>query len=351
VGPTDAPGGDADAGGEGPADCGVGDAGEPLELRCAGLYSDFASKTVAPGVVPYDPGLHLWSDGADKSRWISLPAGQTIDTSNMDEWVFPVGTRLYKEFVLGGVRIETRMLWKRGPQNWYPTTYRWSADGQSSATELLTGELDVTDAGYEVPSQARCVKCHSGRRDFVLGFEAVSLSTPAATGLTMSALVAQSRLTKPPSAPLTIPGTAVEQAALGYLHANCGETCHNANSDAAALYTGLFLRLEVGSLASVAATNAYKTSWNVATQLYMGAPKRVAPCDIASSCIYVRPSQRDGLQDARAGTQMPPVDTHAVDAVGISAIAAWINEGCVSDAGVSDAGVSDAGVSDAGADR
>ena len=120
-------------------DCGVGMAGEPTDLRCTGLYSDWDSKTVATDLTQYDPGLHLWSDGADKLRWIYLPPGQKIDTSDMDEWTFPVGTKVFKEFriALGDAstetRIETRLLWKQAPGTWYRTTYRWTSDGVSDA--------------------------------------------------------------------------------------------------------------------------------------------------------------------------------------------------------------------------
>jgi hypothetical protein len=170
--------------------CGVtGPSGEPGELSCTGLYSDWTKKTLAPDVVNYAPGLVLWSDGAQKTRWIQLPAGQKIDTSSMDEWTFPVGTKIWKEFRLplgdasAPVRIETRLLWKQGANDWVRTTYRWSADGETSAVELMAGELDANGAGYEVPSVYECNDCHNGRVDGVLGFEAVALAAPGATGL------------------------------------------------------------------------------------------------------------------------------------------------------------------------
>ncbi len=84
----------ADAGTDATSDCAAGAAGQPTELRCTGLYADWNTKTLAPGVRPYDPGLHLWSDGADKARWIYLPPGTQIDTSNMDQWTFPKGTKI-----------------------------------------------------------------------------------------------------------------------------------------------------------------------------------------------------------------------------------------------------------------
>jgi hypothetical protein len=332
-------GGDAAEGGTidaGDGGCAVGMSGEAIDLQCAGLYSDWVNKTTAPGVVEYAPAFPLWSDGAGKTRWIDLPAGQQIDTSNMDEWVFPVGTRLWKEFRLplgaGGaeIRIETRLLWKTGAGTWYRTTYRWSADGTSSATELTTGEADA-GAGYEIPSQFKCNGCHGGRVDNVLGFEAVSLAAPGATGLTMTDLVNKSLLTNPPAAPIVVPGTATETAALGWLHANCGISCHNGGNGAAA-GSGLFMRLNVAQLASVQATDTYTTGWNQMTSSFQildaAATYRIHACDTTTSCVYYRASRRTGLAGTPNGIQMPPIDSHKIDDAGLAAVAAWIDEGC-----------------------
>ena len=62
-------------------DCVQTTGGAPTELRCTGLYSDFAAKLMAPGVREYKPAVALWSDGAVKRRWIALPAGSVIDSS------------------------------------------------------------------------------------------------------------------------------------------------------------------------------------------------------------------------------------------------------------------------------
>jgi hypothetical protein len=318
------------AGDAGAIDCGVGPQGEPTDLRCTGLYSDWDSKTVSSGATQYDPGLHLWSDGADKTRWIDLPANTTIDTSDMDEWVFPTGTKVWKEFVLGGHRIETRLLWKQTAAAWYMTTYRWSAD-ESSATELVSGATNADGNGYEIPSQGQCHTCHNGRQDVLLGFEAVSMSSPGASGMSMSTLVANGLLTAPPTAPITIPGSPTAVAALGYLHMNCGTSCHNAGSgDAYA--TGLFMRLLVAELATgqVTNTDTYITAVNKMSHFTIpgdaGPTYRLAPHSAQTSSVYYRMSQRDLSQDA--GTQMPPVDSHKVDEAGTAVIRAWIDAGC-----------------------
>ena len=306
--------------------CALDPAGESTELRCTGLYSDWASRTVASSVEVYDPGLHFWSDGAVKTRWVYLPPGATIDTSNMDEWTFPIGTKFWKQFVVGGVLTETRLLHKVSAASWYATTYEWSPDG-STATELTRGALNVNDAGYEIPSQNKCAECHQGRVDYVLGFEAVSLSSPGASGLPMATLKSRGLLTAPPAEAITIPGTAVESAALGYLHTNCGITCHNA-ANGLARDTGFFMRLDVSSLSSVGATDTYVTGWNEPTQGYHAVPERIAQCSPASSCAYYRMSRRDGVAEAGAGTQMPPIDSHQVDPAGEAILMAWIDEGC-----------------------
>ncbi len=318
--------------------CALDPSNESTELRCTGLYSDWPSRTISPGVVEFDPGLHLWSDGAVKTRWMYLPPGQKIDTSNMDEWTFPVGTRFWKQFVVGGVLIETRMIHKVAVGDWYLTTYQWSSDA-SSTTELTTGAVGVNDAGYEIPNQQKCGECHQGRADYVLGFEAVSLSSPDAGGMPMTALEAHQLITDFPDASLAIPGTPTEVAALGYLHANCGITCHNPDNGFAKS-TGFFMRLNVAEMAAVQSTDAYRTGWNQPTYGFHipGAAQtdRLAQCDLGSSCVFYRMSHRDGLAGTPSGTQMPPIDTHITDPNGIAVLSAWIEEGC--EAGVSDAG-------------
>jgi hypothetical protein len=318
-------------------DCTFGSSGEALELRCAGLYSDWSSKTVAPDVNEYVPGLEAWSDGAEKTRWIALPLGQKIDTSDMDEWTFPVGTRIYKEFRLPvgsspvATRIETRLLWKKAPGDWYRTTYRWSLDGETSASELTTGETDVEGTGYQIPDQAMCKTCHDGRRDGVLGFEAVGLSAPGASLVTMATLVRDGWVTNAPSAPLTIPGDPVQAAALGFFHANCGTACHNRGSGEAE-YTHFYMRLDVASLATVDSTDAHTTGWNVPTLGFQipGVTEtfRLRACDVGASAAYYRPAHRDGVDGTPDGTQMPPIATHKVDPAGIADTLAWINQGC-----------------------
>jgi hypothetical protein len=297
----------------------------PEHLACTGLYADWASQTIAPGVRPYTPGFTLWSDGAEKSRYIYLPPGTQIDTTDMDQWTFPVGTKLWKEFRLGGLRVETRLLWKRPDFTWLRTTYAWSID-QSTATELTTGRLGWNGTSYEIPAQTACQDCHAGRLDNVLGFEAVSLAAPAATGLTMNALVAEGLLTQPPTAPIVVPGTATESAALGWLHANCGIACHNTTSFDCA--STLYMRLNVASLATVRTTDTWNTAVGkplsgLDTAFVPPWPMlRITPGNPRASAISFRASVRD--TEPSQSNQMPPLDTHVVPDAGVAILNAWI---------------------------
>src|SRR5271156_3190679 len=69
-------GGDAGDAGINPcADAGF----PPSTLECTGLYSNFATKEIAANAWAYAPATPLWSDGAQKSRWIELPPNTQID--------------------------------------------------------------------------------------------------------------------------------------------------------------------------------------------------------------------------------------------------------------------------------
>lgn len=87
----------------------------PTQLSATGLFADVATGTLAPDVHTFEPSFALWSDGAEKRRWIWIPPGTTIDATDPDDWSFPVGTKFWKEFSRDGVRVETRLLQRVGP--------------------------------------------------------------------------------------------------------------------------------------------------------------------------------------------------------------------------------------------
>lgn len=316
------------------ADAGANQA--PQTLECTGLYASIATKTVAAANREYAPAHPLWSDNAVKTRWFYLPPGTQIDATNMNEWVFPVGTKFWKEFVLDGKRVETRFLWKTGASNWVRTTYRWNVT-EDAATRLDDGQWAGPDAGapdagnYEIPAVARCNDCHNGRIDKILGFEAINLGVPGATGVTLADLVSEGLLKNPPATTsLAIPddGTGYSVEALGWLHTNCGVTCHSESPGAMCGIRGMRLRLAYGELApddggtpSVAATMAYTTSVNVPSSLPDATYMRIAPGDVDHSAISYLAGHRGG----GANNQMPPIVSHIIDGPHVDTLNSWIN--------------------------
>lgn len=294
--------------------------GAPALLSETGLFAP-GSAELSAGVRSFSPRYELWSDGADKRRWIEIPPDSKIDTSDMDYWKFPPKTKIWKEFSKDGVRIETRLLEKSASGSWTMMAYLWRED-ESDADAAPNGVENARGTAHDVPAAALCAECHARVPDRILGFSAVQLSGARSDedDLNLEGLEEGEFLTENPG-PLSIPGTEVEQRALGYLHVNCGH-CHNARSSVAG-QVPMFLWLKADELrqGDVVETDTYKTT--VGVQLTKGSTSegvilRVSPGQPNDSALYMRMLIR-GDDDA-----MPPLGTEAADAVGLDAVAAWI---------------------------
>lgn len=301
-----------------------------MTLAETGLYSDPASETLVPGVVQYEVNYELWADGATKRRFVFLPPGATIDTSDMNFWHLPQGTKLWKEFTRDGVRVETRLIWKQGPtdEDWFVMSYEWNAEG----TEATAAEFGVENALgtlQDIPRATDCPTCHKRQPGFALGFSALQLDHDRGD-MNLPALIQQGRLSAPPAgstAPVfPLPGDPVDQAALGYLHGNCG-VCHNQYSDVQDTTT-LIWHLDVESLATVGDTTIFTHAVGVAPQVFLNqAPELTAviqPGSRENSAAFYRMSRRDPLEDSKV--PMPPLATEKVDEDGgLAALGAWID--------------------------
>src|SRR5436853_804947 len=190
-------------------------------LSETGLCLDPECAQIAPDVLAYTPRSALWSDTATKRRWIKLPPGTQIDTSDMDYWQFPVGTKIWKEFTRDGIRVETRLIQKLGPasDDWFFVPYIWNST-LDDAIATPQGMDDANGTPHDVPSRAECRQCHDRLQGDVLGFSAIQLDTDAVDGeIDLDDLVAMDALTDPPPFPaiphFPLPGTADDQAMLG----------------------------------------------------------------------------------------------------------------------------------------
>lgn len=299
----------------------------PPTLAGTGLCLDAACTSYAADVHAYTPQYALWSDGATKKRWIYLPPGTQVDTSNMNFWKFPIGTKFWKEFTRDGVRVETRYMVKlladdATPGAWYFISYVWNA-AQNDTAGTTTGMMNVNGTQHDVPTRANCRRCHENTPGRALGFQALSLDYAAPSGqLDLDDAVGLNLLSTPPpgatSPHYPLPGTAVDAAAYGYLHANCGG-CHNPTSSIFAT-TALELRMDVTKLASVAVMPAHVTTVNVNGTVGGLTGKIVTPGDPANSVIITRTTS------SVFPTKMPEIGTELVDPAGQTALVNWINQ-------------------------
>lgn len=290
----------------------------PKLLSQTGLYADLGARTLAAGVLEYAPRWPLWADGATKRRWIRLPQGQTVDTSDMNQWKFPAGTKMWKELSVGGKVVETRFLWKvvdGGWPYWWMGAYVWRADG-SDAVYAAQGQPGALGTAHDVPSQTDCVRCHQGVADVGVGFSALQLSAPQTSQLALFS--SMGLLSQPANREYDAPGASTTHDALAYLHANCGH-CHVETSWLWQKQTKMVLRLRLSDVApedtgpyaaiGLATKHADPVFGRVA--IAAGLPEQ--------SQAWLRMNVRD-----HGAWQMPPVGTGVVDAYGSAVVGAWI---------------------------
>ncbi len=278
----------------------------PSLLSETGLY--VSGTTLATDVLEYDVRFPLWTDGLNKRRFIFVPAGSSIDTSDPDEWVFPVGTKLWKEFSLDGVRLETRLFQKAGPDAWGYVSYVWRADG-SDAEAAPEGVVDVLGTFHDVPETSQCFGCHRGVADIGLGVSAFQLTRAGFMDLQSAGILSADAPMADP------PGRGVEPDALGALHANCGH-CHS-DLHPLAMSRALRLRLRVDD--TLETTGFYTTAIGaMAAHVLEGTDQIVVPGDPDTSQLYWRPNRRDELQ-------MPPFGTERVNTEFVALIGRFIS--------------------------
>ena len=308
----------------------------PQTLQETGLYRDFATGEVDPKHLTFSPQYPLWTDGAIKRRWISLPPGTAIDGSDPEAWIFPIGTRLWKEFSFGAQRIETRYLERKADGQWLYAAYAWSPDGREAHLTSERGWRGAYPLGggrtHRIPGVNDCKACHQGGRSEVLGFSALQLSPhrdPGAlhaeplSGIDLDHLIDRGLLVGFPkrlreAPPRIAAASEAERAALGYLHGNCGH-CHNQQGPLKNV--GLFLRHTEGDTAPPAIASTVRHP-----------VKKAAPGQSPDATLRVQPGHPDRsalLQ--RVGSrypalQMPPMGTELIDDEAVALLRRWIAE-------------------------
>lgn len=304
----------------------------PSTLSQTGLYADIREHRIADDVLAFSPQYPLWTDGARKERWIRLPPGTSIDAGDVDAWIFPIGTRIWKEFAFER-RAETRSMELGDDGRWSFATYAWNeeqTEAHLAPQRGLRGVCESIDgAQHDLPSVFDCRACHEGHRTAVLGFSALQLSSdrdPLAphaekiqtNDVDLRQLVERGWLRNLPNeflehAPTIDAHSATARAALGYLHGNCS-SCHNSHGALAEL--GLDLESSLARGSAVERTTLDVLSRFRLADLPNGV--RIAPGEPERSVLFRRLSTRNPL------VQMPALGTHVVDARAVELLREWI---------------------------
>lgn len=309
----------------------------PQLLSETGLYA--AAGRVRAGIQAYAPQYPLWSDGADKQRWLYLAPGTFIDASQPDAWAFPRGTKLWKEFAYGGRPVETRYIERLSDGSWRFASYIWNDAGTDAELAPAAGVAALRVAAapnrrYAVPSHSDCLACHGSTPVPVLGVGALQLSPdrdplaagggpPRADEGDLRVLLARGWLRGLPAELLAQPprieaSTPVERAALGYLHGNCAH-CHNTSEYKVPLDLTLAQRL-ADSTAGL--REVLRSTVN--------APSRYRPSGSAGEAVVVAPGRLQDsvlamrMQSRNPNVRMPPLGTTEPDPEGLALIHRWI---------------------------
>jgi len=313
---------------------------QPALLSMSGCVDPANPTLPAATLIPYGVASPLWSDGADKERFIALPDTAMIHVRNctqtpaeclapedggtgQDEgdWDFPVGTVFMKTFAFLGKMVETRLLIRRGEFDWWGFSYQWR-DDQTDA-DLLASNVDGYDAmvagpdgmvNWHFPSRAQCLQCHTTAAGVSLGPETDQFNIAYAypNGVTHNQLDELEHIGAFDAAPSRAPALPdpagsgdLEERARSYLHANCA-ICHRPGSN----YTGFDVRFTT----AFADTNLCNV---VPEKPVPGNPTgamRILPGDPSLSAVSLRMHSTD------TAFRMPQIGTRVVDDLGTTVI-------------------------------
>ncbi|HKU42225.1 MAG TPA: hypothetical protein VJR89_28900 [Polyangiales bacterium] len=280
----------------------------------------------AAELVPYEVNSPLWSDSADKTRALRLPAGGKIAVAaDSGKWSFPVGTVFVKNFAFDGKLVETR-LFLRAESQWIGYGYQWN-ESQTEAKLVPDERVKVSfDTGkrsveWNYPNRIDCLKCHNEAAGSVLGPETGQFNRMSDGMNQIDRLAARGLFETPPTKPyasLVVPyasdagsppaGATLEERTRSYLHGNCAY-CHRPGSD----FPNLDLRYGV-PLADMHICNVVPAKGDVgvpsATNLTPGNPMESA------MWLRVKAAPNEG--------RMPQIGTYRVDEEGLKLIGQWI---------------------------
>ena len=308
------------------------------------LFADAADPLTGPNGngVGYDLNTSLFSDYANKYRFVYVPEGAAAAYRNQEVFDFPVGTIIAKTFTIqADLRIadsrqdiiETRLLLRRN-DGWKALPYTWNPSKTDAVLTLtggtqnvnwvnINGEAQSTD--YIIPNSNNCANCHGEDELIPIGPKARSLNKDYAydSGLRnqlthWTDLGILAGVPSDLSTIKTIPSwgdtsASLDDRARGYLDINCA-SCHGLEAGAANT-SGLFLEYwrefgpEVGKCKSPVAAGDGSG----------GLKYGIVPGSAETSILHFR------MKSDEPEIRMPESGRSVIHTEGVQLIADWIN--------------------------
>lgn len=304
-------------------DAAIMDAGLPRTLSQFGFFADPAGQVPDARVTPYRLNTPLFSDGAEKLRFVYLPEGARLTAQGEGLLDIPVGGALIKTFAFGEGAdrrlIETRVLLHRA-DGWLALPYLWNDEQTDAQLAIAGARVDVvTPRGeaisYRVPNKNQCKECH--------GLDGVVTPIgPKARNLShdwLDRMVAAGHLDAMPDNADQLPlweqreSADLAAAARGYLDVNCAH-CHRPGATAS--NSGLDLRWEQRSPdASGIGKRPVAAGRGAGGHLF-----DIVPGAPDASILTYR------MGSSEPGVAMPELGKSTVDEEGLTIVRRWIEE-------------------------
>ena len=289
-------------------------------------------------IMPYDLQTPLFSNYAEKLRFIKLPVGTKAVYNDSVVFSFPKGTVLIKNFFYysdfrkpakGRRIIETRLLANR-EDGWATYQYIWNEEQTEAIFESIGDAITVNyidskgkkiSAPYIIPNQNQCKGCHAqGNILLPIGPAARHLNGdyPYAEGKQNQLrywsdknMIALPQGTIPSNANWLDKNASIEHKARAYMDINCG-FCHNPKGPANT--SGLFLDMHTTNPVSLGINKtpvaAGRGSGDFQYDILPGHPNK--------SIIIYRMTSTD------PGIAMPEIGREQIHKEGVALISEWI---------------------------
>jgi uncharacterized repeat protein (TIGR03806 family) len=292
----------------------------PGTLGEFGFFRDSSGREPAASLIAYDLNTPLYSDGAEKLRYLYVPEGETIGTDGAGLLQLPVGAAIIKTFAFGeGANqrfIETRVLLHRA-DGWLALPYLWNEE-QTEARLALVGarvpiaRADGSEFSYQVPNKNQCKQCH-------VKDGAVTPLGPTSRNLAhewLATMKEQGKITDMPEVMDAMPvwgdtAAGTRRLARAYLDVNCAH-CHQPGGSAS--NSGLDLRWEQDDPHAIG----------------IGKPPVAAGRGSGGHTVAIAPGDPDGsilvhrMSSTEPGVAMPELGRATNDAGGIAVVRQWI---------------------------